>query len=285
MTAMKTNLPTSCVLLGLIFLGTSSEARGAPGRWYLEKSTDPILVEARKADLNFVGPEKGNQATAEELYLRFISQHPTDPLVFYIYYHLGHMYSGWVDPRWQKKYGHVRDDARARRFFLEAVKHHPSEKTSDTLTRARVSAASLAPTSEEQVAEYLAVCKSLLAYKQPDELLKALWRTPEQIARTERSDGAKAAFRKQVWENREGMLFVASQNMVAIAEHAQKTKGLPLLDTIIKELPADTLAVKLAKEKKAEITKKKKANGSNSNRAKDAGPQGSRSPGVRPTKA
>ncbi len=246
MTAMKTNLPTSCVLLGLILLGTSSDARGAPGRWYLEKSTDPILVEARKADLRFAGPEKGNQATAEELYLRFISQNPTDPLVCYIYYHLGHMYSDWADPR----YGHVRDDARARQFFLEAVKHHPSGKTGDTLIGAQVCAAALAPTPEEQVAEYLAVCKSLLAYKQPDELLKALWRTPEQIARTERSDGAKAAFRKQVWENREGMLFVASQNMVAIAEHAQKTKGLPLLDTIIKELPADTLAVKLARKRR-----------------------------------
>ncbi len=285
MTAMKTNLPTSCVLLGLILLSTSSDARGAPSRGHLEKSTDPILVEARKADLNFVGPEKSNQATAEELYLRFISQHPTDPLVCYIYYHLGHMYSDWVDPRWRKKYDHVRDDVRARRFFLEAVNHHPSGKTSDTLTRAQVSAASLAPTSEEQVAEYLAICKSLLAYKQPDELLKALWRTPEQIAMMERSTGVKDSLRKQVWKNRERMLFVASQNMVAIAEHAQKTKGLPLLDTIIKELPADTLAVKLAKEKKAEITKKKKANGSNSNPEKDAGPQDSRSPGARPTKA
>ncbi|MFO0897002.1 MAG: hypothetical protein U0836_06165 [Pirellulales bacterium] len=127
----------------------------APSRFDLEKSSEPVLVQAKKSDFAFVGPRKAQQAAAEKHYLAFAVHRPTDSLTPYIYFHLAHSYQDWVLPTWQEKYGHRRDDAKARQFFGMAISLHPPGKISGLLMDARVSHAALAPSDKEKVAEYL----------------------------------------------------------------------------------------------------------------------------------
>jgi hypothetical protein len=81
------------VVVGLLVLEVPPPLNGEPSHGELSRSGDPLLVEARKVDLNFVGPEKADQRRAEELYSQYVGKHPESPLVSYIYYHLGHLYT------------------------------------------------------------------------------------------------------------------------------------------------------------------------------------------------
>jgi outer membrane protein assembly factor BamD (BamD/ComL family) len=54
---------------------------------------DPLLVEARRFDLWFQPPEKANLQKAEDLYLQFVRETPNSPLISYVFYHLGQMYT------------------------------------------------------------------------------------------------------------------------------------------------------------------------------------------------
>lgn len=240
----------SSVIVCVLFLGMPISMMGEPSHGELLRSDDPLLVDARKVDLSFVGPQKGSQQRAEELYLQYIAKHSDSPLVPYIYFHLGHMYSDQVDSKWPKKYGHVRNDKKAAVFFEYSVKHHPTDKISSLLVDAKVNVAASAPTPEECTKRYIEFYAWITSIKM-EEVADRLWLSEDEKRRV-KDPAYRAAMVKTFWESLQQMAEVAKGNMVAAANTPDKGKAIRLLDTINHELP-NTPPAQLAQKVKVKI--------------------------------
>jgi len=236
--------------LTVLILAACSAALAEPGFGTLRDSSLPLLQKAKAVDIAFQPPAKARQREAESLYLEFITQNPTHPLVTFLHFHLGQMYSGYVTKEWGDL-GSVKDEAKARHYFVESVKHHPPEKISSVLMNSMVCAAALAPTREEKLQEYGDHYRWLAKMKKED-LATRLWFTDEEQAILRKYPPERVArMLDTFWQSRDGAMRVAETNMIAIAE-GDPTKTRQLLDEIAAEFPDAPLG-QTAAQKRAEF--------------------------------
>jgi len=236
----------------LFFLVSSSvNLRAESGIWDVQKSDNPLLKKALSYDLDEGINPSGtpDQKRAEELYLQFIAENPNSPLVPFIYYWLGHTFSGKATLKHRESGAAVKDYVKARAYFKKAIEAYPEGKIGTDLIGAKVNVAALGPTKEEKVNGYIKCYQWLedISSLKSEELQEVLWLTPYQkkLANYRENFISKAV--QGLQREVKTVEKVTAINMVSAAWYSRESR-IDLLKKIINAFP-DKEPGKLAIEK------------------------------------